>query len=73
MQPKKTISFAINTVEDLMWNGLLFDNFFSYLESVINLHYEITFHRIDSKEILTTISDINHLNNFRNGFEFPRD
>ena len=72
MNPKKTVAFAINTVEDLLWNGTLFDSFFKYLESIINFGHEITFHRIGRNEILTTIKDISHLNNFKKGFEFPR-
>ncbi len=72
MRKEKNINFAIETVENLMWNGQLFDDLFLFLEKIISDNLEITFTRIGNIEPYVTISDLNHLSNFKKQFDFPR-
>lgn len=71
--PSKTIMFAIDTIEDLQWNSLQFDFLFVFFEKLIISKHEFEFHRIGHKnEPLTIVRDLNHLNNFKKNYDFPR-
>lgn len=72
MRKEKNINFAMETVENLMWNDELFDELFLFLEKIILENREISFTRIGNKEPNVTIRDLNHLNNFKRQFDFPR-
>lgn len=73
MTKEKNINFAMETVENLIWNGELFDDLFIFMEKIISEKREITFTRIGNKESNTVIRDLNHLINFKKQFDFPRN
>ena len=63
----------METVENIMWNGEVFDELFLFLEKIICENREISFTRIGNKKPYVTIKDLNHLSNFKRQFDFPRD
>jgi hypothetical protein len=66
-QPKQEIHFAINTIEDMMFNRHIY-SYFDFLSSLIDDGFYLSFYRRDEK--LTTIKDKAHLENFRYSFRF---
>lgn len=73
MTKEKNINFAMETVENLIWNGEFFDDLFFFMEKIISENLEITLTRIGNKEPNAVIRDLNHLTNFKKRFDFPRN
>jgi len=65
--PKRNISFLIDTIEDLLYNKHKNDHL-NFLEILINDGFSITIYRVGFDEPLTTINDIKHFENFKRGF-----
>lgn len=66
-RPKQEIRFSIVTIEDMVFNERIYD-FFNLLTTLINDGYWLSFYRHDEK--LTTIKDVQHLENFKRSFKF---
>lgn len=60
--PKQEISFSIDTLFDMQFNSHI-HKYFEFLAGLIDDGYVLSFGR--SNEILTTIKDKEHLNNFK--------
>lgn len=73
MNPQKDIRFSIDTIENMMFNHKHIQVYFEFLENLVKDGFELSFYRIGSEECLTTIRDLNHLNNFRRSFKFIKD
>jgi len=71
-QTKKDIMLAMDTFNDLGYNDIA-DDFFSYLKKLIQRGHTLSIYWIDSpnKKALTTIRDLNHLENFKKSLGLP--
>jgi len=65
--PKTEIRFAIETIEDMMYNDHIYE-YFTFLGKLINDGSSLSFYRDEEK--LTEIRDLNHLGNFKRSFKF---
>ncbi len=70
MKPKKQIRFAIDTIEDMMFNDHILTMFGVYQQLIQDGHV-LAFYRLgDDENRLTLIKDLDHLQNFKRSFKF---
>jgi hypothetical protein len=68
MKPQKEIKLCLETIEDLADNKLSKD-YFLFLQNLLKEGHSHGFYRIKDLDKITTVTDLNHLGNFRKSFK----